>query len=178
MKWKFRFLLVALAGFAVSELRSEEAKLRLTAPPADWKLDPFYNKHVSVHGFPVVGSAKVSDFAVREAAFLIDNMLAKRPDILAALVKNKVRCAVMAYSERTTDIPEHSDLKDPVYWNRRARGLGPTRIRPAVSCAEENLLCFPGDPYVGENILIHEFAHAIHLMGLNSIEKTFDKKLR
>ncbi|HMF17773.1 MAG TPA: PVC-type heme-binding CxxCH protein, partial [Gemmataceae bacterium] len=178
MSWKIRFLLIALAGFAASELRTEESKLRLTGPPADWKLDPFYTKHVSVHGFPVVGSAKVSDYAVLEAAYLIDKMLAKRPDILAALVKNKVRCAVMAYSERTTDVPEHSDLKDKAYWDRRARGLGPTRIRPAISCAEENLLCYPGDPYVNENILVHEFAHAIHLMGLNSIDKTFDKKLR
>src|SRR5262245_54471543 len=115
MSWKIRFLLIALAGLAVSELRTEESKLRLTAPPADWKLNPFYTKHVSVHGFRVVGSAKVSDYAVLEAAFLIDHMLAKRPDILAALVKNKVRCAVMAYSERTTDIPEHSDLKDKAY---------------------------------------------------------------
>src|SRR6516225_7101154 len=139
MSWKTKFLLVALTAFAASELRTEETRLRLTAPPADWKLDPFYKKHVSVNGFPVVGSAKVSDYAVLEAAYLIEKMLAKRPDILAALVKNKVRCAVMAYSERTTDIPEHSDLKDPAYWNRRARGLGPTRIRPAVSCAEENL---------------------------------------
>ena len=57
-------------------------------------------------------------------------------------------------------------------------GLGPTRARPCVSCGEENLLRYPGDPYRSENILIHEFAHAIHLMGLNTIDNTFDTKLR
>ena len=56
MNWKTRFLLIAVAGLAVSELRTEETKLHLTAPPADWKLDPFYTKHISVNGFPAAGN--------------------------------------------------------------------------------------------------------------------------
>lgn len=167
-------LIVPAISFAEEELPA----LRVTPPPADWKLSPFYKKHVSVRGFPVVSSARVSDHALFEAAYLIDKMLARRSDILEALAKNKVRFAVMAVSERTTDIPEHSDLRPAKYWDRRARGLGPTRIRPAVSCGEENLLGFPGDPYDTENILVHEFAHAIHLLGLNSIDKLFDQRLR
>lgn len=168
--------ILVLCGLLFAE--SQPAPWRITAPPPDWKLSPFYKKHVSVRGFPVLGSAKVSDFALLEAAYLIDKMLACRADILAALVKNKVRFAVMAYSERTTDIPEHSDLKPAKFWDRRARGLGPTHIRLAVSCGEENLLGFPGDPYAKENILVHEFAHAIHLMGLNSIDRDFNERLR
>src|SRR5262249_19006107 len=78
----------------------------------------------------------------------------------------------------TTDIPEHSDLTPKDYWDRRARGLGATRARPAVSCAEENLLNLRGDRYPKENILVHEFAHAIHEMGLNSIDRSFDKRLK
>ena len=46
-----------------------------------------------------------------------------------------------------------------------------------MSCAEENLLCYDGDPYQGENIMIHEFAHAVHLMGVNSVDATFDDRL-
>ena len=46
------------------------------------------------------------------------------------------------------------------------------------SCGEENLLRFPGDPYFRENILIHEFAHAIHLMGLNALDRQFDTRLK
>jgi hypothetical protein len=127
--------------------------------------------------FPVVGSQKVSDYALLEAAYLVEQMLAERPEVLDALARNKVRLAVMAASEMTTDVPEHSDLTPGDYWNRRARGLGPTPARPAVSCAEENLLSCDGDPYKGENILIHEFAHAVHLMGVNSIDPTFDARL-
>jgi len=52
----------------------------VTAPPVSLGLGPFYTKYVSAHGLPVVGSAKVSDFALREAAYLVDQMLGHRPD--------------------------------------------------------------------------------------------------
>ena len=32
------------------------------------QLDPFYEKHYAVRGFPILGSARVSDAALREAA--------------------------------------------------------------------------------------------------------------
>jgi hypothetical protein len=143
-----------------------------------WGLDGFYRKHLDVMGLPVVGSANVSDFALREAAWIIRHMLAGREDILRALAAGRVRVAVMAWNEFTTDIPEHCRLEPKTYWDRRARGLGATRRAPAVSCGEENLLCFPGDPYARENILIHEFAHTIHQMGLSRVDPTFDKRLK
>jgi hypothetical protein len=126
----------------------------------------------------VVGSARVSDFALREAAWIVGHVLGGRGDILRAMAENRVRVVVMAWNEFTTDIPEHSHLRPRAYWDRRARGLGATRKAPAVSCAEENLLCFSGDPYATENILIHEFAHTIHEMGLATVDAAFDGRLR
>lgn len=161
-------------------LHAEERSVR--APGDDirqaLKLDPFYKKSIVAGGFAIVASKKVSDFAVLEAAYIVDQMLTGRDDIRQAMARNKVRLAVMAATEFTTQIPEHRDLKPAGYWDKRARGLGATRVRPAVSCAEENLLSFPGDPYQGENILVHEFGHAVHEMGLNTIDKTFDQRLR
>jgi hypothetical protein len=154
---------------------------RVGTPPADLvealHLSPFYRKYVGAGGFPVLGSESVSDFALLEAAYLVNHMLDGRDDIRQALIANKVRFAVMAYNELTTMVPEHSDLQPGRFWDRRARGLGPTTERPAVSCGEENLLGYRGDPYAAENILIHEFAHAIHLMGLNTVDSTFDRRL-
>ncbi|MBC8352175.1 MAG: hypothetical protein H8E66_09300 [Planctomycetes bacterium] len=141
-------------------------------------LDPFYEKHLSASGFPVLSSAKVSDAALQEAAYLIDQMLQGREDIRLALIESETRFAVMAPDEFTTDIPEHSDLTPKIFWDRRARGLGATSVRPAVSCGEENLLCLRGDPYHEENILVHEFAHAIHDMGLKRLDENFDARLR
>ena len=153
----------------------------ITPPPelvARLSLSPFYTKCVMVEGLAVVGSAKVSDYGLLEAAYLLRKEIGHHAEILHAMAKNGVRFAVMAPTEMTTDIPEHSDLTPHNFWNRRARGLGATTQRPAVSCGEENLLCLRGDPYSTENILVHEFAHAIHEMGLNTVDPTFDARLQ
>ncbi len=179
-------LLCQVAVLAAADTPPGSAAVRpafaVVAPPDEirnrFSLSPFYEKYVDVDGFPIVGSARVSDFAMLEAADLVSRMLSVRPDIREAMIASKTRCAVMAYTELTTDIPEHSDLTPKRYWDRRARGLGATSIRPAISCAEENLLGLPGDPYASENILIHEFAHAMHEMGLRRIDKTFDDRLK
>jgi hypothetical protein len=64
------------------------------------------------------------------------------------------------------------------YWDGRARGTGGSTTDPYCTCAEENMLGYPGDPYEKENILIHEFAHNIHLRGLNNVDPTFDVRIR
>ena len=121
---------------------------------AEFELDPFYKKHIDAQGMPIVGSEKVSDAAMLEAHWIVNKMVGHQPDILKAMAKNKTRLAVMAYNEYTTDIPEHRHLKTRIFWDRRARGLGATLSAPAVSCAEENVLCHPNDPYSTENICI------------------------
>jgi len=146
----------------------ERARLGLAA---------FYEQFSAADGIPIVASGRVRPEAVAEAAWIVERMLARRPDVARALAASPVRVAVMAHDEFTTDIPEHADLRPAERWNRRARGLGATIARPAVSCGEENLLCFPGDPYVGENILIHEFAHTVHEIGLRAVDPTFQKRL-
>ncbi len=153
----------------------------VTAPPESeitrLGLDPFYKKYLSVKGFPIVASEKVSDFALLEAGFLIEKMIGHREDILQALIAEKVRLSIMAVDEFTTAIPEHSHLQPKDYWDKRARGLGSSKKHPAVSCGEENLLGYKGDPYASENIFIHEFGHSIHQQGMNVIDSGFQKRL-
>jgi hypothetical protein len=48
-------------------------------------------------------------------------------------------------------------MSDRDYWNTRARGLGGLYTIGAT----ENLLVYPGSTYYGENILVHEFSHAM-----------------
>lgn len=166
--------LAALLLLATAVRADDTPSLQVVAPPKSWDLDPFYVKCVEVDGLPVIASGKVSDYAVKEAAYLVGRMLRGRRDVLDELVRNKVRVAVMAPTERTTDIPEHRGLKPAAYWNRRARGLG----GQTVSCGEENLLNERGDPYDAENILIHEFAHCIHTHGLAKLDPGFNRRLR
>ena len=96
-------------------------------------------------------------------------MLVNRPDLLVTISGLGIRVAIMAESEVTTDIPEHSDLNDvfpETNWDTRARGLGATLARPAISGAEENILCYSDDVYRNEDILVHEFAHTVLQMGI------------
>jgi predicted metalloprotease with PDZ domain len=141
-------------------------------------LDPFYKKYLETKGFPILGSEKVSDEALIEAADIVDHMLDGRDDVREVMIRNKVRLVVMAPTEMTTDVPEQRDMTPKAYWDRRARGLGGSRRRPVASCAEENLLNLEGDRYRDENILVHEFAHTIHGTGLRDVDPAFNGRLR
>ncbi|MEM1067719.1 MAG: hypothetical protein AAGI63_02400 [Planctomycetota bacterium] len=165
--------------FGCRSLSGDEAQRYIVRkPPEALKLPDFYAKYTDASGYPIVSSERVNDYALKEAAYLIDMMLAKRPDVREAMVQSGSRMIVMAHDEYTTDIPEHSRLKPKEFWDARARGLGGSRTDPVCSCAEENVLAFDGDPYSTENILIHEFAHNMHYRGLDRIDKTFDDRLK
>ena len=174
-----------------------EATVTSEVPIQGFRFDPkgkqgvpaFYTQRVEAHGFPIVASAKVNPYALKEAAFLIDIMLAKRPDIREALIKSGARMCIMAHNEFTTDLPEFTRMgegrmrgfetisgKD--YWDARARGTGGSQTDPFCTSAEENILCYPGDPYSTECIVIHEFAHCMHLRGMENVDPTFDRRLK
>lgn len=133
-------------------------------------LDPFYKQHIVVDGLLIVSSEKVSKHALGEVAYLVRKMLARRPDIMAMMGRRHY-LGVMAYTEMTSDIPESRKMGP--WWDMRARGLSGRLI----TCAEENLLSFKGDPWAGENIFIHEFAHGIH-HALLTMDKTFSPRIR
>jgi hypothetical protein len=62
-------------------------------------------------GYPICGSAKVSPYAVKEAAYLADLMLAKRPDVREAMIASGSRLCILAHDEFTTDQPEWAWLE-------------------------------------------------------------------
>jgi len=159
-------------------------------PPSKDGVPDFYSQKTDANGFPIVASATVNPYALKEAAFLVNQMLAKRDDVRIALIKSGARLCIIAHDEFTTDLPEFADIgkgDDDRYlngvdrknwWDARARGTGGSETDPYCSCGEENLLGYPGDPYEAENILIHEFAHSIHLRGLSNVDPTFDVRLK
>lgn len=147
----------------------------LSSPPSNLDLDAFYSKYCDAGGIPIVASASVPDAALGHAWNIIMNLLAARPDLHAALAEQGQYFGVLGADEVTTDMPEYRHLKDdPVTdWDTRARGLGGM---PFSSGAEENLLCYRSDPYLGESIALHEFAHTIDA-GLDLVDPQFDKYL-
>lgn len=133
-------------------------------------LDPFYRQHVVAEGLLIVGSEKVSPYALREVAHLAKRMLAHRPDLMERLAEGKMYVCVMAYNEMQTDLPECRGMD--AWWDYRARGLGG---RPS-SCGEENVLSFQGDPWRGESIFIHEFAHGMQGV-IGRLDEQFNARL-
>ena len=142
-----------------------------------FELDPFYQQWIDVEGLPVVASEKVNPYALKEAAWLIWQMIGHRPEILHVLVQKRVRFVVIGHTEITTDIPEYSD-QGPDFLVYRFRGLGGGGLSGhiAVSSSEENLLHYPGGG--SHSIMIHEVAHAIHRFGLNTVDPTFNNRLQ
>ena len=151
---------------------AESAEPAYSAEAFRKTLDPFYKQHIVADGLVVAGSEKVSLPALREVGYLSQRMLANRPDVISYLCeKKKMFVGVMAYCELQTDLPDCRGMS--LWWAYRARGLGST----PVSCGEENVLNFKGDPWEGENIFIHEFAHGIERV-IGALDDQFNARLR
>lgn len=131
-------------------------------------MDPFFDEYTDAQGIPVVASGDVPDRGLLVARDVVLHMLKEIPSIQQHMIDEGYKLGVMADTDSTMDIPWYRDLEKPdgvdeemtaaEYWNQRARGLGGDE----VTCAEENILGYPGTKYFGENILVHEFSHSIH----------------
>lgn len=108
----------------------------------------FYTQLHAAGGLPIVASAKVNPYALHETAYLLDLMLAARPDVRAAIIKSGGRMCIMAHDEYTTDLPEWSHLTQKDYRDARARGMGGSETDPYCSCADGHR--------------IHQTCHAPH----------------
>ena len=169
--------------------------------PASFGFDPFYKKYADALGIPILSSDKVPNAALLMARDIVIYMTSKRPEFREAMIAKHWRVGVMAVTEMTTDIPEHRDRKKPApgdprltdgekkgyetntgiarmtdreYWDRRARGLGGN----PTTCAEENLLGYPGTRYYGEHIFVHEFSHAIMGGGIRTVDPALFEKIQ
>ena len=131
----------------------------------------FYAKYIDVEGMPVVAHADVADQALVRVHEIVTHMLAGRPDITAALVKNRMYLIVIGKDQVYTDMPEYRRSANPEYQNERVRGTGG---RP-TSFGEENVLSLPLDRYDDESIAVHEFCHTIDGT-LRSIDPTWSER--
>jgi len=156
------------------------------APPPDVPIPPG-GALLRVDGFPIVSGKGVDPRAAREAGYWLKRMLAHRPDARRAMVASGTRLRILGVGEYTCDAPEFAWLgqgpdidgvsaKD--WWDARARGTGGSATDPVCSVGEENVLGYPGDPYAAESILLHEFAHSIHLRGMNAVDAGFDDRVK
>jgi len=131
----------------------------------------FYAKHIDVRGLPVAASAEVDDAALQRTYEIVTHMLAGRPDVLQAMVDDRMYLIVIGKDQVYTDMPEYRNHPNPEFQNERVRGTGG---RP-TSFGEENLLTLPLDRYDDESIAVHEFCHTIDRT-LRSVDSTWSAR--
>ena len=154
----------------------------VTSVPSRLKLHSFYEKYLDVDGIPVVSSAAVRDEALIRAGKVILRMLSKRSDVKRVMIDKGCKVMIIGEDEGVCDLPEYAHICDVPenidYWNGRARGFGGAPEDDySASFGEENILCLKEDRYRGESILVHEFAHLIHTVGIVGINPDFDVEL-
>jgi PKD repeat protein len=175
---------LSVTGETGTSSKSEEivispGGIEITSVPASLGLDPFYKKYTDANGIPVISSGKVREEALLRTRRIVIEMLSKRDDVRLMLIEKNAKVGIIGATEVTTDMPEYAFLRnDPdTDWDERSRGLGGTIWVPLSTGAEENILCYSNDRYKPEDILIHEFAHAIHGMGIKFVENDFEQRL-
>jgi hypothetical protein len=134
----------------------------------------FYKKYLDVNGLSVAAAAEVADEALQRTHYLVSHLLAGRPDILQAMVKNGTRLIIIGKDQVYTDMPDYRNNPNPAYLNERVRGTGGLGV---TSFGEENLLNLPLDRYDDESIAVHEFCHTIDA-ALGRIDSSWRDRLR
>ena len=81
-------------ALSAASLGAQTSSRTITTPPASAGLDPFYRKYAVYRDLPIVSSAKPADDALLRAYDIVAVMMAKRPEVLARMVQNRLRLAV------------------------------------------------------------------------------------
>jgi len=160
--WRYRFL---------------QKQPTVIAPPARFKIDPWYTKFTWAREFPVLGRG-AGDEALLRANDTVRKMFAYRHDILKALIADGVKLAVLGPHEKISDLPEckKADVRNLDYM---ARFLDYTPQIKLLVAGQENVLADPRDPYATGCQVIRVFAKAIyHVTGTRTVDPNWDKRRR
>jgi hypothetical protein len=127
-------------------------------PPAQFHVAPYYTKFTWAREFTVVGR-QASDEALLKANDTIRKMFAYRHDILKALIADGAKLVLLGPQERLLDLPE---LQQAKALDAGARYLEYTPETKLIVVSQENVLGDPRQPFVGDCVVIREFAKALY----------------
>ena len=146
------------------------------APPAKFKIDPYYTKFTWAREFTVVGN-KASDEAMLKANAIVRKMFAYRHDILKALIADDLKLIVLGPGEKISDLPEYQKLDDKKGVDELARYLECSPQLKLLAVGQENVLGDIQQPYVGPCRVIRVFAKAIYsVAGTRPVDPDWDTR--
>jgi len=121
-----------------------------------------YYSHIAfAFGIPVMATRDVHPSAIALTCKYFEFLINGNWNIVRNLQRRNHRIVILGRQQEIyRDILEYKDLTQKAH----TRGLGGTRGNPVTVIPEENVLCLKEDKQPGD-IIIHELAHAIHLIG-------------
>lgn len=149
----------------------------VTAPPPQFKIDPYYTKFTWAREFTVIGRG-ASDEALLKANDTIRKMFAYRHDLLKALIADGAKLVVLGRNEKLSDLPEFKNATGTDA-DLTARFADYSQDKKLMIAAEENILGNPNDNGVGSCEVIREFAKAMYqVCGTRPIDPNWDNRGR
>lgn len=131
----------------------------------------YFGKECMIDGIRIFASDAVQDQALKQAWYIVSNMLASRPDVREQLSNRGLEVMIFPAGKDASDLPVAIDT-DEAFAN------ADDDADPRFITGENNLMCVGGgQEYQGYSVTAHEFAHSIHMVGLNSVEPGFDNRL-
>ncbi|GAB2530692.1 hypothetical protein [Paramicrobacterium agarici] len=170
-------LTLTVTGSAIVDEQGRQAKDAVyTGVP---RLDYYTQSLTTETGIVVKANARVAPETLTLAAEQVDVELAKTETGIAQQMAD-FGCSLAVYASRENAylIPEHRGGYDPEMYDVEGYG-GSTYNNCVSSISERNVLrtrgnadAFLNTSYPNENILIHEFGHAVRLVGIETMDDT------
>jgi hypothetical protein len=126
--------------------------------------DPYYTKFASANGVIVATGTGVDDEAVVRYCRLLTEMISNEA-VRKAIVADKMWFTMIAENEQLSSLPQ-INTQYGTSLNQRARGLG--GLTPTI-CAEDSIMCMPGDHWKGDCICPHETGHTLYSSGIAKV---------
>jgi alpha-glucosidase len=145
-------------------------------PPSELALDARFERFASAGGLAIVALDDVDDDALQVTCERTLTLLSARPDVHETMVEEGATVVVVDQEASLADVPELSSVEDPELSTYRSYGA--ERNRPVMVIGEENLLCLPDNPYAGESLFVHAFAHTVLSLGIEPLEPDFTARLQ
>lgn len=146
------------------------------APPARFKLDPYYTKFSWAREFTIVGR-QASDEAMLRANIIVRRMFAYRHDILKALMADGVKMVVLGAGEKVSDLPEYKNHADKQGIDPLTRFLDYNAQMKLLVVGEENVMRDPTDRMVGDSHVIRVMARAAYeVTGRRAVDPNWDSR--
>lgn len=126
--------------------------------------ETYYTKFADANGVIVATGAKVDDAALSRYCRLVSEMFSN-DKVRQAIIDDKMWFTMISEDEQLSSLPQ-IDRDYGSSLNQRARGLG--GLTPTI-CAEDSIMCMPGDRWKGDCICPHETGHTMYSSGIAKV---------